>query len=192
MNTNKSVLPAIVGLIVGAIGLGGCESAKEVIGLTKQAPDEFAVVTRAPLSIPPQYGLRPPKPGAARPQETTPTRKARTILLGNSGRKGQDAAVASGKFSRGEAAFLKRAGALNVDPSIRQKVNVESSALAEADKSVLRKVIFWQDPEEPGKIVDARKESRRLREVTAQGESITKGEVPTITRKKKGWLEGIF
>ncbi len=192
MNTNRSVLPAIVGLLVGAIGLGGCDSAKEVIGLRKQVPDEFAVVTRAPLSIPPQFGLRPPKPGTARPQETTPTRKARTILLGNSSRKGQDAAVASGKFSRGEAAFLKRAGALNVDSSIRQKVNVESSALADADKSVLRKVIFWQDPEEPGKIVDARRESRRLREVTAQGESITKGEVPTITRKQKGWLEGIF
>ncbi|NKB19776.1 MAG: DUF3035 domain-containing protein [Alphaproteobacteria bacterium] len=192
MNTKKSVIPAIIGLIVGAIGLSGCENAKEVIGLTKQAPDEFSIVTRAPLSIPPQYGLRPPKPGAARPQETTPTSKARTILLKNSGRKGQERAVASGKFSSGEAAFLKRAGALNPDPSIRQQVNVESSALADADKSVLRKVIFWQDPEVPGKIVDARKESRRLRQVTAQGDSVTKGETPVITRKKKGWLEGIF
>jgi len=192
MNTKKSALPALMGLIIGALGLGGCENAKEVIGLTKQAPDEFAIVTRAPLSIPPQYGLRPPKPGAARPQETTPTSKARSILLRNSGQKGQADATASGKFSSGEAAFLKRAGALNPDPSIRQQVNIESSALADADKSVLRKVIFWQKPEEPGKIIDARKESRRIRQVTAQGDSITKGEVPVITRKQKGWLEGIF
>jgi hypothetical protein len=192
MNTKKSVLPALMGLIIGAIGLSGCENAKEVIGLTKQAPDEFAIVTRAPLSIPPQFGLRPPKPGAARPQETSPTTKARSILLRNSGRKGQASVATSGKFSSGEAAFLKRAGALNVDPLIRRQVNVESSALADADKSVLRKVIFWQDPEVPGKIVDAKRESRRLRQVTAQGDSITKGEVPVITRKKKGWLEGIF
>jgi hypothetical protein len=192
MNTKKSVLPALMGLIIGAIGLGGCENAKEVIGLTKQAPDEFAIVTRAPLSIPPQFGLRPPKPGAERPQETTPTSKARSILLRNSGRRGQAGAVTSGKFSSSEAAFLKRAGALNTDPSIRQQVNVESSALVDADKSVLRKVIFWQDPEKPGKIVDATKESKRIRQVTAQGDSITKGEVPVITRKKKGWLEGIF
>jgi hypothetical protein len=192
MNTKKSALPALTGLIIGVLGLSGCENAKEVIGLTKQAPDEFAIVTRAPLSIPPQYGLRPPKPGAARPQETTPTSKARSILLRNSGQKGQADATASGKFSSGEAAFLKRAGALNPDPSIRQQVNIESSALADADKSVLRKVIFWQKPEEPGKIIDARKESRRIRQVKAQGDSITKGEVPVITRKQKGWLEGIF
>ena len=192
MKTKKSALPALMGLIIGAIGLGGCESAKEVIGLSKQAPDEFAIVTRAPLSIPPQYGLRPPKPGAARPQETTPTTEARSILLRNSGLRGQASAVTSGKFSSSEAAFLKRAGALNVDPSIRQLVNVESSALVDANKSVLRKVIFWQDPEQPGKIVDATKESRRIRKVTAQGDSIIKGDVPVITRKKKGWLEGIF
>ena len=192
MNTKKSVLPALMGLIIGAIGLGGCENAKEVIGLAKQAPDEFAIVTRAPLSIPPQYGLRSPKPGAARPQETTPTSKARSILLRNSGGSGQAGAVTSGKFSSSEVAFLKRAGALNADPSIRQQVNVESGALVDANKSVLKKVIFWHGPEKPGKILDATKESKRIRQVTAQGDSITKGEVPVITRKKKGWLEGIF
>ena len=164
----KSAFPAIIGLAVSVIALGGCEKTKEVIGLTKQGPDEFAIVTRAPLSIPPQFGLRPPKPGSVRPQEVTPTKRARSILLGNSRTKGKataDAAVASGRFTSGEAALLQRAGALNVDPSIRRVVDVESSALAEADKSLLRKVIFWQDPEQPGKLVDATKEARRLRQV---------------------------
>ena len=81
MNIKKSVLQMLFGFIIGTFGFGGCENAKETIGLAKQAPDEFAVVTRAPLNIPPKFDLRPPKLGAKRPQKVTPTSKARTILL---------------------------------------------------------------------------------------------------------------
>ena len=34
-------------------------------------PDEFAVESRAPLTVPPDFDLRPPEPGAPRPQEKT-------------------------------------------------------------------------------------------------------------------------
>jgi hypothetical protein len=40
-------------------GLSGCDSAREVFGYNKQAPDEFQVYARAPLSLPPDYNLRP-------------------------------------------------------------------------------------------------------------------------------------
>ena len=33
--------------------LTGCSSARDIVGLSKQSPDEFEVVTRAPLSLPP-------------------------------------------------------------------------------------------------------------------------------------------
>ncbi|MEL0015072.1 MAG: DUF3035 domain-containing protein, partial [Rhodospirillales bacterium] len=41
----------------------GCGSVKDELGLEKKAPDEFTVVRNAPLSLPPNYNLRPPKPG---------------------------------------------------------------------------------------------------------------------------------
>ena len=196
MNIKKSVLQMLFGLIIGTFGLGGCENAKETIGLAKQAPDEFAVVTRAPLNIPPKFDLRPPKPGAKRPQKVTPTSKARTILLRKNSLREKtektNAAIASGRFSNGEIAFLQRAGALDADSSIRQIVDKEISVLAEVDNSILRKVIFWRKDEKSGVLVDAEKEARRLRQVVAEGEPITKGETPVIVRKKKGLLEGIF
>lgn len=34
-------------------GLSGCTGVKEVLGYTKQSPDEFQVYARAPLSLPP-------------------------------------------------------------------------------------------------------------------------------------------
>ena len=36
----------------------------------KRSPDEFAVVRRAPLILPPDYGLRPPRPGETGPAST--------------------------------------------------------------------------------------------------------------------------
>lgn len=185
----------IVCLMTATLLLTGCDKTRNVIGLDKQAPDEFAVVARAPLSLPPEYGLRPPSPGAQRPQEKTVQKQARKVLLRNSRVSTVDAiraAKASGKVSTGEAAILSRAGALNSDPSIRRTVNLESTAMADADESLLDKVFFWQDVPKPGSIVDPGKESRRIREARALGDAVHKGEVPVIERKKKGILEGIF
>jgi len=184
-----------VSMSIGFFLILGCENAKETIGLTKQSPDEFAVVTRAPLSIPPKFDLRPPKPGADRPQETAKRLEARKILLKNASRNrnsGKYKSVNSDRFSNGEAAFLQRAGALNVDPSIRKIIKKESSGLTEVNEGLLGKIIFWRNEEKPGSIIDAKKEAQRLRKVTAEGQSITKGKTPTIIRKQKGWLEGIF
>lgn len=171
--------------------LSGCDQARRAIGMEKQSPDEFAVVTRAPLNLPPDYGLRPPAPGTERPQEVAPRDQARKILLGKTATAGAQSASPAGRFSKGESVILSRAGALNADPSIRNTVNVESKAIATAEESLLKKIIFWQKSPEPGVILDADKENRRLREASALGTS-PKGEVPVIKRKEKGWLEGIF
>ena len=187
-----------VGALLAAATLlmSGCEQTRSVVGLEKQAPDEFAVVTRAPLSLPPDFGLRPPQPGAERPQEGSVRNQAREVLIGKAGSssrsEGVKAAAASGKLSRGEAALLASAGALNTDPSIRSVINRETSALVEADDSLLDKVLFWQEHQPQGTIVDADKELRRLREASAIGEPPNKGEVPVIKRRERGILEGIF
>jgi hypothetical protein len=143
--------------------------------------------------MPPDYGLRPPTPGVERPQERTPRSRAREILLGNAGTgaSAEAAAVAAGRFSRGEAAILGRAGALNADPLIRQTVNRESTALAETDQGMLDRLLFWQAKEPAGTVVDPTREAQRLREAAALG-TAPKGPVPRIERKEKGWLEGLF
>lgn len=60
--------------------LTGCNNFKQSIGLEPQAPDEFAVESRAPLSVPPEFDLRPPAPGAPRPQEMNPAAKAEQAM----------------------------------------------------------------------------------------------------------------
>src|SRR3546814_5174685 len=49
-----------------------------------RSPDEFRVVSRAPLTLPPDYNLRPPEPGAPRPQVGTPSQQAERAVFANS------------------------------------------------------------------------------------------------------------
>lgn len=168
----------------------GCDTARQAIGLEKQSPDEFAVVTRAPLSMPPDFGLRPPKPGAERPQETTVKDSARALLT----RTADPAAriVRTPASSQGEAALLAKAGATNPDPNIRSEINRESSIIAAEDERFIDSLMFWQEKAPPGTVVDAQAESKRLRENAALGDGPVKGRSPTIERRERGWFEGIF
>jgi hypothetical protein len=189
--TRFSVMPRhILLVILAAFTLSACENAREAIGIGKQSPDEFAVVTRAPLSMPPDFGLRPPRPGAERPQEKAVTDSARELLVNSNGVSG--AALQDPGTTQGETALLAKAGAINADPSIRQTLNRESSILATEEDSFTDRLIFWQKKQPPGTVVDAGAEQQRLRENAGLGDAPTKGRTPKIVRKPKGWLEGVF
>lgn len=185
-----TALPAIRTAFAAAalLALGACGSFQEELGLTKQPPDEFRVVSRAPLSIPPNYTLATPAPGTPRPQEGTPTDQARTAVFGtNQG----GSALASGSDS-GEQAFLNAAGADEADPQIRQVVDAETRSLNSESSSFIDALIFWQDEGQPGVVVDPAKEAQRIKENQALGRPVTEGETPTIERREKGVFEGIF
>lgn len=174
-----------------AFAVSGCESTRETFGLNKTAPDEFQVVSRAPLSLPPDFTLRVPDPGAPRPQTGTTTDQARRILTGED----PDAVkrdITDGNRSQGQVALLSQSGAQYADPAIRTTVDRETSIFIEESDSVVDKLIFWQDKPEFGTQVDAEAEAKRIRDQQALGESVSEGETPVIERRQKGWLEDIF
>ncbi len=175
----------------GAMALGGCSDARKALGWEKSTPDEFRIVSRAPLALPPDYGLRPPSPGAARPNESSPQDAARTAVFGS---ERQNAGIANGTGSAGERQLLAKVGADKVDPGIRETIDRETQSLADADRSFVDKLIFWREPETPGskEQLDAAREAQRLRENSAAGKPVNTGEMPTIKKRQRGWLEGIF
>jgi hypothetical protein len=64
----------------GTVLFSGCTDLKRAIGLERTSPDEFAVESRAPLTMPPDFDLRPPQPGATRPQEKSSDQQARQVI----------------------------------------------------------------------------------------------------------------
>ena len=65
-----------------ALGTGACSNLRQQIGLDKQVPDEFRIVARPPLSMPPDFALRPPQPGAPRPMDRSTQQQTLEALFG--------------------------------------------------------------------------------------------------------------
>jgi hypothetical protein len=170
------------------MALSACQDAKRALGYEKTPPDEFQVVQRAPLSMPPDFTLRPPQPGAVRPQEGTTREQARRVLTGQLSK----VPIATDGRSQGDVTFLRRVGADSITPDIRVLVNKENQALADAERSFSDRLIFWRKAQPPGVAVDPAKETQRLRENQALGRSVSEGDTPQIQRRKKAWLEGVF
>jgi hypothetical protein len=201
MRRSLLTLPLAFALTMPAVA--GCSSTKEMLGLTKRSPDEFQVVSRAPLSMPPDYSLRPPTPGAPRPQEGTTRDQAQNIVTGYSQRAtstlepDQIPSVGEGESpettgSAGETAFLQSVSIAGVDPNIRKLVDEETAADQDASQTFLDDLIFWRKPEPYGTVVDPVAEQKRLQENQALGQPTDTGETPIIERKKKGLFEGVF
>ena len=126
---------AAAAVVMMGLGLAGCESTRQALGMTKVVPDEFRVVTKAPLVVPPDYSLRPPAPGQPRPQELQPESQARVALMGQ--REAE-------KRSEGEKLLVAKAGADKADPLIRYVIDDEFGAVAHKERSFADRVMFWR------------------------------------------------
>ncbi|NBC34306.1 MAG: DUF3035 domain-containing protein [Alphaproteobacteria bacterium] len=188
------MLGAALGLcLAGGPVLSGCEDARQAFGLERNVPDEFAVVSRAPLSMPPDFALRPPQPGAPRPQEPTTREQAQRVVLATAEPGDTVGGEADrGDVSRGEGVLLARAGTEDADPNIRRTVDEEAANLMRADESFVDRLMFWQESRPPGTVVDPQAEAQRLAGNAATGAPLNAGEVPTIERRERAPLEGVF
>ncbi len=180
--------------VSGVLMLAGCSGVQEQFSLTSTPPDEFKVTTRAPLAIPPDFNLRPPAPGEPRPQEGTATQQAKQVIFraSDSAEFTLEEAMRADGRTLGERALLIEAQADQAQSGIRQVVERESKTLREEDGYLYDVLVFWRDEVPPGRIIDAEAEAKRLQENAALGKPVTAGETPTIERRKKAFLEGIF
>lgn len=188
----SSPIVSLAALVLAAGLLSGCESTRKAVGLEKDAPDEFAVYSRAPLSLPPDYGLQPPAPGAARPVTEDTRAQAKSVLTASPAPSAGQAAARPGDqlagATPGVQALLRAAGADRADPGIRALINTETRALAADGKKITDAIMFWSKPDEFGTAVDPAKEAKRIQENQALGKPINEGEVPTIGRKDDKYL----
>ena len=179
----------MLGLTVCAIALAACarEDLQRSFGLIRESPDEFVVTTRAPLSVPPDFALRPPEPGAPRPQELTPTAAAESALVPRAALAPEAGSPAD---SPGQEALIAAAGP-PAPPDIRRLVDTE--AAKEADSASLTdRLMFWKSPRPPGVVVDPQKEAERLRENAALGRSPETGNTPVLDAKPKTLFNQLF
>ena len=101
-------------LVIPMLVLGGCGTIQKFSGNSKSPPDEFAVVTRPPLQLPPDFSLSPPEPGEPTPQDLASSAETLRALFPSSEN-------VRPQVSLGEAALLR---------------SIEASSLSDVRSSV--------------------------------------------------------
>lgn len=201
----RNIVTACAVFVLGAT-LSACtgQDVKQSLGLKRNQPDAFQVVSRPPLSVPPVYHLRPP---ADAPEYASNTDdQARALVLEGeepqSRRQPDDSYYAddktavtgvesSGLATQAESEFLRSAGASMAKPDIRQILRQETvayEAVVEKQENGLLEKLNPFDRKNGDPVVNAQAEAERIRKVKEKGEPLNKGETPQIDPKKESVL----
>jgi hypothetical protein len=179
MRFEMRLLPTLLSLSLAVAALSGCEDLRRAAGLNKKSPDEFAVTTKAPLVIPPDFNLRPPMPGAPPANTLDPSSNAELALFSNTD-PATVAAGMKGNYTPGEKMLLANAKVQRADPGIRARLNADQrAAVQNADRSFTDKLLLTASTPDTGKPVNADAE-------------VNKGRKTTTTKTKKdsgGWFD---
>lgn len=167
---------AIGGLaVLTALGATACSSGP-------RTPDEFRVMRKAPLTVPPEYNLRPPTPGSARPQELSPDVQARVAVFG---------ADIGREASEGEKAFIAAAGGEATDRSVRAQVDFDSAQIIRKNRGFADAILNFGRSDRTDPVIDAAAEQERLRAEEESLQDVTGGGDVLIRRKKTSKLPGL-
>ncbi|PCI62592.1 MAG: hypothetical protein COB37_06780 [Kordiimonadales bacterium] len=122
-------------LLAASLSLAACG------GSGNAGPDEFEVLDRAPLIVPPEANLAPPRPGEPRAQEIDPGQQVFEALFPGKRLK------RSKPKSKGEQTLLSQLGRSNAD--------IRSNAGGERTDDVVRKRLILAD------LLDAKERQHR-------------------------------
>jgi hypothetical protein len=177
--------------LLALLSLSGCGGVRESLGLGRNPPDEFAVIDRPPLSMPPDFGLRPPTPGVPSRQDINTQKRASEVVFGSSSAgTGPAVRIAAENTSESESerSLLEATGVKNADPDIRAIVDREDSEKVVTSRHLVEDLLWWKPEAKPGVTVDAAAEAKRIKEAKERGSALNNGATPIIEREKTGWL----
>ena len=165
-------------IIILVLNLISCSKLRESAGVTRKSLDEFQIVENPPLVIPPDFNLLPPDQLEEKNIQNVDKELAKEILFGLEENKIQN----QSKLSIMQQ-ILSETDSRDISPSIREEIDQQFSQEVESNN------IFQIDWEDEIDILDAVKESERIRNKNFEGKSIAEDDVPVkkekIKKKKK-------
>jgi hypothetical protein len=154
--------------------LNACSKVRDSAGVTRKSIDEFQVVENPPLIIPPDFNILPPDQLEQKNIDDVEKELAQEILFGLNEIEAQTVTQLSIMNQ-----ILSQADALDARFSIREEIDREFAQEIKTDS------FFQNNWENEIEVLDAIKESERIRNKNFEGESIAEGEVPIKIKKIK-------
>jgi hypothetical protein len=148
--------------------LSACSSGNGLIG-AKNAPDEFEVVIRPPLTLPPNFTLRPNDDNDAASANLANAQAGVSAI-------GQSQSLLGTNNSANASSFEELFGTDQIIPNIRTIIDEETLGI-QLDRRVPLEQIFGGQPE-VGPDLDAAAEAYRIRQAIKDGQPLT--DTPTF------------
>ena len=160
--------------VIYAILLSSCSNLRESAGVTRKSIDEFQAIENPALVIPPDFDLMAPDQLQQKNLDDVEKELAQEILFGLD-EKEQNTDTQLSTMNK----ILSQADATDVSNDIREEFDQEFSQEKKTDN------IFQIDWENEEEVLDAVKESKRLRDKNFQGEEVSEDKVPIKTEEIK-------
>lgn len=178
--------------------LAACSgSVRDTLGMRRSAPNEFKVVSNPPLSVPPEFSLRPPVPDDSFVENKSTSTEAKKVLFEKA-----SADITISSETNGEEAFRSLFNANEANPEIKSLLQKEiiEAAKQEEEKSFIEKNLLSKIPsfskdnekQESDSIVDAKLEKDRITESKNKGEEITGNQTPVVEQGSSNNKNGLF
>ena len=132
INRGKNIL----GLLCLTLTVSACGSGlSDAFAYKKNPPDEFAILKKQPLIIPPDYSLKPPNEAGSKIARSSTRVEAEQILTGREVDINEIA-------SDGEREILDRVGSNPSQNNVRAKIQNDGNNVISKDKTVTEKLIL--------------------------------------------------
>lgn len=117
---------------------------RELVGVGSTEEQVFAPNAR--LAVPPDYTLRPPKPGSGTAAKRAAATRGRQALIGDKATGTYvPGTFSQGGRSKGETVLVKKAsGGQGVERGIKKKVDAETEASKKGEKAFADKLLKWK------------------------------------------------
>ena len=162
----KKALFIVASLCSLGVLTSGCSSVDTALGKTKKSPDEFQVVVRPPLTLPPNFSLRPGDENEE-VQSISSVDSVNTDAVSVS-----DQVLTSSRMGDGSV-FDNVLGTENRVAGIRDLVDQETLGI-QIDRRLPTDILFGGQPN-VGPNLDAAKEAIRIRRALEEGTPINEG-----------------
>tara|TARA_B100000029_G_scaffold495518_1_gene560580 strand:+ start:319 stop:867 length:549 start_codon:yes stop_codon:yes gene_type:complete len=172
---NNNIFIILTSLLT--VFLFGCSQIRDSAGVNRKVIDEYTVINNPPLALPPDYNVLPSDEIISKKKIQKEDELTKEILLGldeNSNRK--DESIESSALN----SILNKSGATETSSNIRDEIDLLYANMS-STKGVFSGEKYMDDEE----ILDAAKESERIRNNVFNNKSILEGSVPITTRPKK-------
>ena len=150
--------------LAGVVLLSGCSDFNRAVGKAKSAPDEFQVVVRPPLTLPPNFNFRPDDEEAVEPAGNDAVSVTDQVLT---------------RSATTEVTGLDSLFAFDeIEPDIRTAVDEETIGI-QIEKRLPIQILFGGTPNVGPNLVSD-EEALRIRKALSAGDDITATPTPAV------------